>query len=142
VRIIRDQAGASALEFGLIGVIMFTLIFAIFDIGRYTITLYSLRMLADESARQEIICYSPFIAANNLASATCSGDPLSAADKQALAPFLFLGGLQPTVATSPAPPGVGPRTVTASQPSYTMLFPFSFLPIGTNGPSVSINLPF
>jgi Flp pilus assembly protein TadG len=42
-----DQRGVAALEFCLVAVPLFTLIFAIFDFGRYAITMQSLRMLAN-----------------------------------------------------------------------------------------------
>ena len=40
-----DQRGVAALEFCLVAVPLFTLMFAIFDFGRYAITMQSLRML-------------------------------------------------------------------------------------------------
>jgi hypothetical protein len=135
------------MEFGIIGVVVFTMFFAIFDLGRYAITLHSLSMLAHESARAEIICYSPYIAANNLSAANCSGDPLSAASKQAVAPFLYLGGLAPSVCTAASTSacssgtiGAGPHVVTASQPGFSMIMPF--WPSTMNAPSTSISLPF
>ena len=38
-----DQRGVAALEFCLVAVPLFTLMFAIFDLGRYAITMQSLR---------------------------------------------------------------------------------------------------
>jgi Flp pilus assembly protein TadG len=38
-----DQRGGAALEFCLIAAPLFTLMFAIFDLGRYAITMQSLR---------------------------------------------------------------------------------------------------
>ena len=46
-----DQRGVAALEFCLVAVPLFTLMFAIFDLGRYAITMQSLRMLANAGAR-------------------------------------------------------------------------------------------
>ena len=46
-----DQRGVAALEFCLVAVPLFTLMFAIFDLGRYAITMQSLRMLANAEAR-------------------------------------------------------------------------------------------
>src|SRR5258708_38673438 len=122
------------MEFGIIAIPMFLMMFGIFDLGRYALTLHSLGSLVDESARAEIICYSPRLATN--AAVNCSGDPLSAATKQSLVPFLYVGGLSPTVTTTAA----GPHIITASQPNFTMII--GFLPASMNAPSASIPLPF
>ena len=54
-----DQRGVAALEFCLVAVPLFTLMFVIFDLGRYTLTVQSLRMLANAGARAMMInnCY-------------------------------------------------------------------------------------
>ena len=125
------------MEFGIIGVVVFTMMFAIFDLGRYTITLHSLEMLAAESARTEIICYSPALAGQ--AARTCSGDPLdvkaSNSSARQLFPFLYLGGLAPTVTTTTT----APHVVQASEPGFTMIMPF--WPAAMNAPSVQTSLP-
>lgn len=131
---LTDRSGATAMEFGIIGVVVFTMMFAIFDLGRYAITLHSLEMLAAESARTQIICYSPALAGRP--ATTCSGDPLSVATKQTLFPFLYLGGLAPTVTTT----ATAPRVVQASQLGFTMIMPF--WPAAMNAPSVRTSLPF
>ncbi|UQR61103.1 pilus assembly protein [Bradyrhizobium sp. C-145] len=116
---------------------MFILIFAIFDFGRYAITMQSLRMLADASARANMLsCYSPAVLASNSPS-SCTGDYLTAAQKQAIAPFLYNGGLSPTVTTTA---GTSVLTVTASQSGFTMLFPVWGTSL--NAPSVSTQIPF
>ena len=57
-----DQRGVAALEFCLVAVPFFTLMFAIFDLGRYAITMQSLRMLANAGARANMInCYTPAV---------------------------------------------------------------------------------
>ena len=132
-----DQRGAAALEFCLIAAPLFTLMFAIFDLGRYAITMQSLRMLANAEARANMInCYTPAVIGNASPSG-CTGDYLSVAQKQAIAPALYGGGHMPTVSTAL---GTGALTVTASQPSFTMLMPIW----GTafNGPSASTSIPF
>ena len=54
-----DQRGVAALEFCLVAVPLFTLMFAIFDLGRYAITMQSLRTLANAGARAMMInCYT------------------------------------------------------------------------------------
>ena len=50
-----DQRGVAALEFCLVAVPLFILMFAIFDLGRYAITMQSLRMLANAGARAVMI---------------------------------------------------------------------------------------
>src|SRR5262249_43957779 len=148
----RDQRGVAALEFCLVAVPLFTLMFAIFDLGRYAINMQSLRALANAGARGIMVqhgnlsdadgpisCYAYLVKHNNLPTA-CTGDPLpSDAAKQAVAPFLYAGGLTPTL-NIPAPAaGATALTVTASQPSFTMLMPI----LGTafNAPSASTSIP-
>lgn len=131
-----DQRGVAALEFCLVAVPLFTLIFAIFDFGRYAITMQSLRMLANAGARANMInCYTPAVVGNTSPS-SCTGDYLSVAEKQAIAPFLYGAGLTPTVNTAS---GTGALTVTASQPSFTMLMPI--WPAAFNAPSAFTSIP-
>jgi Flp pilus assembly protein TadG len=111
-----DQRGVAALEFCLVAVPLFVLMFAIFDFGRYAITMQSLRMLANAGARAVMVCYDVV----NKTYTGCTGDPLpSDAAKKAVAPFSFSGG-PPTLAVAL---GATALTVTASQPGFTMLMP-------------------
>jgi Flp pilus assembly protein TadG len=128
-----DQRGVAALEFCLVAVPLFTLMFAIFDLGRYAITMQSLRMLANAGARAVMICYD----VPNKSYTGCTGDPLSAAAKQAVAPFLYSGGLTPTLN---AAQGATTLTVTASQAGFTMLMPVWGTAL--NAPSASTSIPF
>jgi Flp pilus assembly protein TadG len=124
-----DQRGTAALEFCLVAVPLFFLMFAIFDFGRYAITMQSLRMLANTGARAVMLSYD----ATTNTYTGCTGDPLpSRAAKEAIAPFLYFGGFTPTLA-------VGALTVTASS-NFTMLMPIW----GTafNAPSASTSIPF
>ena len=132
-----DQRGVAALEFCIIAVPLFFLMFAIFDLGRYAITMQSLRMLANAGARAVMICYD----VPNKTYTGCTGDPLpSDATKQAVAPFLYAGGLTPTL-NIPAPAtGATALTVTASQPNFTMLMPIWGTAL--NAPSASTSIPF
>lgn len=134
-----DQRGVAALEFSLVAAALFTVMFAVFDLGRYAITAQSLRALADAGARALMVgnagnaCYTDAAIAKT--TPTCSGDPLSTAAKQDAAPFLFLGGFTPTLSVA----GSSPIVVTASQPAFTM-----FLPIWgstLNAPSASTQIP-
>jgi hypothetical protein len=54
-----DQRGMAAFEFCLVAVPLFTLMFAIFDLGRYALTMQSLRTLSNAGARAIMInCYT------------------------------------------------------------------------------------
>jgi Flp pilus assembly protein TadG len=132
-----DRRGVAALEFCIVAVPLFTLMFAIFDLGRYAITIQSLRALANAGARANMIsCYTPAVIANTSPS-SCTSDYLSVAQKQAVAPFLYAGGLTPTVSTAS---GAAALTVTASQPGFTMLMPVWGTTL--NAPSASTSIPF
>jgi hypothetical protein len=134
-----DQRGVAALEFCLVAVPLFTLMFAIFDLGRYAITIQSLRALANAGSRATMIkCYTPDAITNTSPSGctdinTYFPDP----QRQAVAPFLYAGGLTPTLSTAS---GAAALTITASQPGFTMLMPIW----GTvlNAPSASTSIPF
>ncbi|WP_247783698.1 TadE family protein [Bradyrhizobium sp. 170] len=133
-----DQRGIGAMEFCLVAVPLFILMFAIFDLGRYAITMQSLRALANAGARTWMIndCYVN--SAIKRIPPTCSGDPLpSDADKKAVAPMLFAGGLSPTLNTTA---GASALTVTASEPSFNMLMPIWGTAL--NAPSASTTIPF
>lgn len=130
-----DQRGMAAFEFCLVAVPLFTLMFAIFDLGRYAITMQSLRTLANAGARTWMIndCYVSNVMIKS--SPTCTGDPLpSTAAKQAVAPML--GGLSPTLNTTS---GATALTVTASA-SFSMLMPIWGTTL--NNPSASTTIPF
>lgn len=133
-----DQRGVAAFEFCIVAVVFFTVVFAIFDFGRYAITMQSLRTLANAGARKMMIndCY--VTAAVNKTSPTCSGDYLSTTDKQNAAPFLFYGGLSPTV-NVPAT-AASPYIVTASQPNFKVLMPIWGTSL--NAPSATTKVPF
>ncbi|BAR60741.1 hypothetical protein ACVIWV_004256 [Bradyrhizobium diazoefficiens] len=133
-----DNRGFAAFEFILVFVSFFTLIFAIFDLGRYAITMQSLRMLASAGARAVMInCYTPAVLQSPPQSPSCTGDPLSPTGKQNAAPFLYRGGLSPALNTTT---GASALTVTASQPSFNMLMPIWGTAL--NAPSASTTIPF
>ena len=83
-----------------------------------------------------INCYTPAAIANTSPSG-CIGDPLTATQKQNAAPFLYAGGLTPTVNTAA---GVAALTVTASQPGFAMIMPIWGTAL--NAPSASTSIPF
>jgi hypothetical protein len=126
-----DQRGVAALEFCLVAVPLFILMFAIFDFGRYAITMQSLRMLANAGARAVMLSYD----VNNNTYTGCNGDPLpSDPTKKLAAPFLYFGGLKPTLAA-------GALAVTASQPNFTMIVK-PIWPTAFNAPRASTSIPF
>ena len=140
-----DQRGVAAFEFCIVAVAFFTTIFVIFDLGRYAITMQSLRALANAGARAAMVprvgttaaCYTDAQIAKTTPPA-CSGDPLPTdAAKQAVAPFLFYGGLKPTLSMST---GASSVTVSASQPSFKMMMPIWGTTL--NGPSTTTLIPF
>jgi Flp pilus assembly protein TadG len=131
-----DKRGVAALEFCLVAVPLFTLIFAIFDLGRYAITVHSLHALANAGARAWMICYQNSVLQSQ-SDSTCLGDPLPDSTKQAIAPFLYNGGLTPTLNATQAG---STATVTASQSSFTMIMPIWGTAL--NGPTASTSIPF
>ncbi|MBR0875474.1 pilus assembly protein [Bradyrhizobium tropiciagri] len=134
-----DQRGAAAMEFGLVAAPLFILMFAIFDFGRYAITMQSLRNLASVAARQNMIqCYTPAVVAGTSPSA-CTADYLTTTQKQDAAPFLYGAGLTPTMGTTA---GATALTVTASLPagSFSMIMPIWGSTLNT--PSASTQIPF
>src|SRR5262245_1533657 len=125
-RIVHDRRGATALEFTIVLLTLFIFIFGIFDASRYALTWYSVRNLANEAMRQQIICYSPLIA-KIAQTVTCPSDPLSTDQKQQVAPALFWGGSgAPTVSVSTDPTDTTlsrPRVITAQVTGLTPVIP-------------------
>jgi Flp pilus assembly protein TadG len=136
-----DQRGVAALEFCLVAVTLFTLMFAIFDLGRYAITMQSLRRLANAGARATMIaCYTPAAIAKTSPSAcTDINTYLPDSQRHNAAPFLYSNGSPPPTISTTA--GAAALTVTASQASFIMMMPVWW---GTslNGPSASTKIPF
>jgi hypothetical protein len=136
-----DKRGGAGLEFCLVAVPLFTLMFVIFDLGRYAITMQSLRMLANAGARAMMINNCYVSAEINKTTPTCTGDPLPTdTDKKAVAPFLYLGGLTPTLNIPTPATGATALTITASQSGFTMLVPVWGTAL--NAPSASTSVPF
>lgn len=135
-----DERGVAAFEFCLVAVAFFTLVFAIFDLGRYAITVQSLRYLANAEARTMMIrCYSPAASGfvPNTSPSSCTNTYLTSAQMKDVAPFLYAGGLSPTLATTS---GAAALTVTARQPNFSMMMPIWGTSL--NAPSVSTQIPF
>jgi hypothetical protein len=134
-----DQRGTAAFEFSLVAGALFLLMFVIFDLGRYALTVQSLRTLAGAGARAIAIndCYVDNVLRKQAPSG-CPTDPLSLEAKQEAAPFLFVGGLTPELEVTE---GASPITVEARQPGFTMvmsaLWPSSF-----TSPSVTTKIPY
>jgi hypothetical protein len=135
-----DQRGVAAFEFILAFVPFFMLVFAIFDLGRYAITMQSLRALASAGARATMVgCYIPAVTGlvPNTSPSSCTGNYLSSTQMQNAAPFLYFGGLTPTLNVTS---GGNDLTVTASQAGFTMLMPIWGTTL--NAPSASTKIPF
>jgi Flp pilus assembly protein TadG len=141
-----DNRGAAAFEFILAFVPLFTLIFVIFDLGRYAITLQSLQTLADVAARAVMIgCYTNDAVRNNLSSAgtdcATAGNPLSTTQMKNAAPLL--SGLTPTVTVTSS----GTNLVVTAQvvfPEGLGMTPLTqkLWPVSFNKPSVSRYITF
>jgi Flp pilus assembly protein TadG len=137
-----DNRGAAAWEFTLVAVPLFVLWFVIFDLGRFAITLQSLNALANWGARAVMInCYTPdAIQKQSPSGCTCTSPTFpcpSAAAVQNAAPFLYFGGLTPTLSVTA---GTKSLTVTASQSGFKMLMPVWGTAL--NAPSASTSIPF
>jgi Flp pilus assembly protein TadG len=129
-----DQRGVAALEFCIAAVPLFLLMFAICDLGRYAITKQSLHKLANAGGRAWMICYQNDVLQSQSTS-NCTGDqPID----RATVPFLYAGGLTPTLTATQAG---SLTTVTARLPGFTMLFPTIWGPT-FNAPSASTKIPF
>jgi hypothetical protein len=116
-----DTRGGAALEFCLVAVTLFMLMFAIIDLGRYAITMQSLNMLANAGARAWILCYQNNVVIQNQKLANCTGDLIpNDSDKQTVAPFLYTGGLTPKLTIAQ---GTNAIIVTVSLANFTMLVP-------------------
>lgn len=135
------RSGVTSMEFALIGLIFFVLTFGMFDVGRYGITVFSLRSLANAVARQTYVnCYQTQIV-NGHSPSSCTSNPLTATQMRTVAPFLYVGGLTPSVSITPS---ASTLTVRASQPGFTMLVK-NLLPgwgTGLDAPSATVSLPF
>ena len=122
---------------------LFVLMFVIFDLGRFAITLQSFRALANAGALGQWMispCFTNAVTHFGISVALrLCRRPLSTAQKskQNVAPFLYVGGLTPTVSAST---GASPKTVTASQASFTALMPIWGTAL--NAPSASTSVPF
>jgi hypothetical protein len=137
----RYQRGTAALEFCLGGVFVFTLMFAIYDLGRYVITMQSLRMLANAGARATMInCYTLDVIQNQPFTNCLVYHPLpDDAAKQAVAPFLYAGGLTPTLSIACAV-GAGVTAVpTGCALAPTMPPGCTFAPLPANGVALIVS---
>jgi len=134
-----DNRGVASFELILVFIAFFTLIFAIFDLARYAITLQSLRTLASAGARATMIkCYTPDVTNNTTPSGCIDINTyLPVAQRQNIAPFLYFGGLTPTMTAGSSPSNL---TITASQTAFKMLMPIWGTKL--NAPSASTSIPF
>jgi Flp pilus assembly protein TadG len=135
-----DQRGTAAFEFCLVAVPFFMLIFAIFDLGRYAITMQSLRALANAGARAMMIqCYTPAVVGTlaNTTPSNCTGSYMTPTQMQNVVPFLYAGNLSPSLTIQVQGSAL---VVTASQPGFSMMVPLWGTTL--NAPSASTSVPF
>lgn len=135
-----DNRGAAAWEFILVAVPLFMLIFVIFDLGRFAITLQSLNALANWGGRAVMInCYAPDAIQKQSPSgcATTDANPLTTTQMQNAAPALYAGGLTPTLTVAA---GAHSLTITASASGFKMIMPIWGTAL--NAPSVTTSIPF
>jgi Flp pilus assembly protein TadG len=141
MRILGDRRGTAAIEFGLVALPFFLIILAVFDLGRYALTVNSLETLASAWARTIIIsCDTPTNAVQGTVG-TCNGSGLpspTTTQINDIAPFLAVGGYTTTVTPSA---GTSTITVTASS-NFSMLFSPLLGWSSFNNPSVSVSLRF
>jgi Flp pilus assembly protein TadG len=117
-----DQRGTAAWEFCLVAVPLFTLMFAIFDLGIYAFNMQSLRMLANAGARAVMIsCYTDAAIKKELPTNCTAGSLPSAGDGRALTLTL----------------GASALTVAASQKDFKMLMPIW----GTTATALGLDIP-
>ena len=140
-----DQRGTASFEFILCAIPFFFLLFAVFDIGRYAITVQSLQTLADAGARAAMLCSTSltnFVATRGGTwPSSCTGSSLmTATAMKTVAPVLYWGSDTPTLnAPAPAATDTG-LTVTASAVGFQMMIPWWGKSL--NNPSVSTIVPF
>ena len=137
-----NRRGGAGLEFCLVAVPLFTLMFLIFDLARYAITAQSLHVLADAAARGIMInCYTNNAVQQQWSSigTNCASNPLSTTQMKAVAPFLYLGGLTPTLSVTNSS-STSALTVTASQTGFAMIMPIWGNKL--NAPSASTSIPY
>jgi Flp pilus assembly protein TadG len=149
-----DNRGVASWEFILVMPPLFMLIFVIFDLGRYAITIQSLQTLADAGARAAMIsCYTKDAVANKLSSVgTDCTSPCSAASTapawatssqwaQVQTMASVISGLTPQLCFAPSGTNLNVTAkVTfsvAMTPLTQPLWPSSF-----NNPSAATSIPF
>ena len=112
-----DRAGNSVLQFALVSIVLFTLVFGITDLARYFLAWQGLNTVASEAARASMVNNKWTFACANPTSGT-------AANVAAAAPFLSTSALTLCV-TSSTSNGITTVSVTASYPFTFMIAPLS-----------------
>jgi Flp pilus assembly protein TadG len=110
------REGTTSLEFALVAVAFFSIMFACMDLGRYFITQHSLRTLTSELIRATLVQCSGTTSA-------CSLSATNIEATEAKVPFLVASAitLSPVPTRSAVDPSTGVMTVTASA-SYAFTF--------------------
>jgi TadE-like protein len=131
-----DQRGSAAFEFCLVAVFFFTFVFAIFDLGRYAITMQLLRALASEGARATMIkCYTPKVTQSLSPSGCTSVSTYYTSTYLTSVPTIM--GFTPTLSASDSGSVL---TITATLPGFSMMTPtWSGL---NSTPTASTSIPY
>jgi Flp pilus assembly protein TadG len=145
-----DQRGAVALEFVLCGALFFALVFSIFDIARYAITILSLQKLANAGARAAMICSTSTVA--NFNQSVASSSPTwpatctQTAGGSTLLTVSTMGNLAPMLISpslSVPAPAAGAKTLTATaSSSFTILVPLWWRGVLKTTPTATATVPF
>ena len=146
-RLLADRRGVTAVEFGFVGLVFFTMLLGAVDLGRFQITQQSLRSIAAEAARVALIAADKALAANptgtpaNACVTLPSGASLrtSVTTPTNLTPFLAPGSL--TLAPSCVVSASGVRTVTVTA-SYPFQFVAPLLSVGLASLTTSAALSY
>ena len=133
-----DRRGVAAFEFCLVAIPFLTSMFVIFDLGRYAITVQSLRWYANAGARAAMIsdCYVKPALAVPKTPPTCSTANLSGVDKP---PFVSASAALSLTSSSAA------LTVKAKDDGFVMamtLLTKPLWPASFDKPSASTQIPF
>lgn len=113
------SSGETSSEYALIAVPFFLIVFAVTDIGRYFLTVDSVRTLSSELARGTMT-YRATSSLTSVCSLPSSGTP-SVATAESTVPFLASGNIASATASRSPADSAGVATITASA-SYSFTF--------------------
>lgn len=112
-RAARDQAGATTLEFGLIGVVLIALLFGCMEFSRYLITVSSVRTATAEAVRLAMLRGGQNLTTNKSACTNMTGALDGATDR---APLLNATSLSVTMSGCTTTDGITTVSIAVSYP--------------------------